>query len=432
MNPRRHKFALMLAFAGLLTSFAVEAQSPEKLSYQAVVRDADGILLPDQIVGMRIEILQSSASGASVYAETHAPSTNANGLVSLEVGEGNVVSGTFSSIDWSDGPFFLKTEIDPNGGTSYSITGTTQLMSVPYALHANTVGTEADPAFTASPAAGITGTNITNWNTAYGWGNTHGNITSDGKIGTAAGRIITTGTGGTLQATAGTAAGQMLYWNGTAWVNVQPGGNGQVLTLVNGVPTWAGTIPEVVPNVVNPTTGKIWMDRNVGATQVATAINNHTSYGHLYQWGRGTDGHQLRTSATSTTASGSDTPGHDNFIIGADWRDPMNLNLWQGASGINNPCPTGYRLPTDGEWEAERLSWSSNNVGGAFDSPLKLPGAGYRLHGNGALAMTGTTGLYWSGTAGNLYSGYLYFSNSEAFVASHFRGNGFSVRCIQD
>lgn len=429
MNARRQKLALMLAFAGLLTSSAAEAQSPERMSYQAVVRDTDGVLLPDQSVGMRLQILQTSGSGASVYSETHITPTNANGLVSVEIGGGTVVAGSLSGINWNGGPYFLKSEIDPNGGTSYSITGTTQLLSVPYALHAESVGTEADPAFTASPAAGITGANITSWNTAYGWGNTHGNITSDGKIGTAAGRIITTGTGGALQATAGTAAGQMLYWNGTAWVNVQPGGNGQVLTLVNGVPTWAGTIPEVVPNVVNPTTGKIWMDRNLGATGYITS--SPTSHGHLYQWGRGTDGHQLRNSATTNILSSSDSPGHGNFIT-SGWQDPENLNLWQGVSGINNPCPTGYRVPTESEWNAERLSWSSNNTLGAIGSPLKLPAAGYRGHANGVLSFVGTVGFYWSSTADTNYSRYLYFSSSDAYMASHYRSNGFSVRCIQN
>ncbi|MEO7080513.1 MAG: hypothetical protein ABIY71_03260, partial [Flavobacteriales bacterium] len=168
MNARRQKLALMLAFAGLLTSSAAEAQSPERMSYQAVVRDTDGVLLPDQSVGMRLQILQTSGSGASVYSETHITPTNANGLVSVEIGGGTVVAGSLSGINWNGGPYFLKSEIDPNGGTSYSITGTTQLLSVPYALHAESVGTEADPAFTASPAAGITGANITNWNIAYG------------------------------------------------------------------------------------------------------------------------------------------------------------------------------------------------------------------------------------------------------------------------
>jgi hypothetical protein len=124
--------------AALLMSASVWAQAPEKMSYQAVVRDAGDALVTTQAVGMQISILQTTASGTAVYIETQTPTSNANGLVSLEIGSGTVVSGTFNTIDWSAGPYFIKTETDPTGGTTYTITGTSQLMSVPYALHANT------------------------------------------------------------------------------------------------------------------------------------------------------------------------------------------------------------------------------------------------------------------------------------------------------
>lgn len=114
------------------------AQSPEKMSYQAVIRNSSAILVSNQSVQMRISILEGSASGSAVYVETHTPTTNANGLVSLAIGEGTVVSGNFSSIDWGSNSFYIKTETDPTGGTNYTITGTSQFMSVPYALHATT------------------------------------------------------------------------------------------------------------------------------------------------------------------------------------------------------------------------------------------------------------------------------------------------------
>lgn len=128
----------------LVTSFLVVfaitslfAQAPQKMSYQAVVRQASGDLVVSSTLGMRISILQASAVGTSVYTETQSPSTNTNGLVSIEIGSGTVVFGTFSTIDWGNGPYFIKTEIDPAGGTDYSaIVGTSQLMSVPYALYA--------------------------------------------------------------------------------------------------------------------------------------------------------------------------------------------------------------------------------------------------------------------------------------------------------
>jgi hypothetical protein len=121
-----------------LSLSTVFAQSPEKMSYQAVVRDASDALVTNQSIGMKVSILQGSVSGTAVYIETQTPTSNANGLVSIEVGAGSVALGTFSTIDWSDGPYYIKTETDPNGGVNYTISGTTQLMSVPYALYAKT------------------------------------------------------------------------------------------------------------------------------------------------------------------------------------------------------------------------------------------------------------------------------------------------------
>lgn len=134
----------MKLISALLTFFLLQglafAQSPEKMSYQAIVTNASNMPLISQSVGMRISILQGSATGTPVYVETHLPSTNPNGLVSLEVGAGTTVSGNFSNINWGNSVFFIKTETDPNGGSNYTITGTTQLLSVPFALYAKTSG----------------------------------------------------------------------------------------------------------------------------------------------------------------------------------------------------------------------------------------------------------------------------------------------------
>ena len=124
--------------AGLLAATTF-AQTPEKMSYQAVVRDSGDALVTNLAVGMQISILQTTATGTAVYIETQTPTTNINGLVTLEIGTGSVVSGDFTTIDWSTGLYFIKTETDPTGGSSYTITGTSQLLSVPYALHAKTV-----------------------------------------------------------------------------------------------------------------------------------------------------------------------------------------------------------------------------------------------------------------------------------------------------
>jgi|GEM_PF-714195 len=132
----KNLYATIIAVFLLL---AVSAQSPQKLSYQAVVRNAAGKLLQNTGVGIRISILQGSANGSVVYTETHQAVTNINGLVSVEIG-GGTTTGNFAGINWTNGPYFLRSETDPSGGTSYSISGVSQLLSVPYALHALTAG----------------------------------------------------------------------------------------------------------------------------------------------------------------------------------------------------------------------------------------------------------------------------------------------------
>jgi uncharacterized protein (TIGR02145 family) len=178
------------------------------------------------------------------------------------------------------------------------------------------------------------------------------------------------------------------------------------------------------------------MDRNLGASRVATSSTDAISYGHLYQWGRNADGHQSRTSGTTSTLSSSDTPEHGNFILAPnspyDWRSPQNDNLWQIVDGVNNPCPVGFRIPSESEWNAERLSWSSNNAAGAFASPLKLPLAGFRSNSNGSIYDVGDNSLYWSSTIDGGFSRTLYFSGSVASMLSGYRAGGQSVRCIKD
>jgi uncharacterized protein (TIGR02145 family) len=119
----------------LLFTIGAFSQVPEKMSYQAIVRDADGELVKSTSVGIKISILQGSESGTEIYVETHSKTTNENGLVTLEIGGGTPVTGTFAEIDWSAGKYFLKTETDPDGGTDYTISGTSQILSVPYALY---------------------------------------------------------------------------------------------------------------------------------------------------------------------------------------------------------------------------------------------------------------------------------------------------------
>ncbi len=131
---------LITILAVVLITTSAFAQAPQLMSYQAVIRNSGGMLITSTTVGMQISILQGSASGTAVYVETQTPMTNANGLVSLQVGNGTVVSGSIAGIDWGNGAYYIKTETDPLGGTAYTITGTNQLLSVPYALYSENAG----------------------------------------------------------------------------------------------------------------------------------------------------------------------------------------------------------------------------------------------------------------------------------------------------
>ena len=133
--------------AGLLLTMSVFAQAPEKMSYQAVIRNTSNNLVTTT-VGMKISILQATATGTAVYVETQNATPNTNGLVSIEIGGGTVVSGTMAGINWANGPYFIKTETDIDNNTSYDVTSTSQLLSTPYALFAKSAGSSTPSGFT--------------------------------------------------------------------------------------------------------------------------------------------------------------------------------------------------------------------------------------------------------------------------------------------
>ncbi|MEY3376512.1 MAG: hypothetical protein RL463_822 [Bacteroidota bacterium] len=377
----------------LILSVTIYAQSPLGFSFQTIIRDAEGKVQKNQAVKLRFSILQGSESGSSIYSETHSKTTNEYGVINLTVGTGTPVSGSFSSIVWGSNIHFLKTEIDPLGGNNYTLSSTSQLMSVPYATYAS----QADTALNVP----------------------------DNDPNNELQQLSVSLTGDTLFLQ----NGGFVIIPGISAANVPPP------SYPDGTVHCSGT-PTAIVDVTNATTGKTWMDRNLGASQVATNSTDTNSYGDLNQWGRGAEGHQCRNSPTTTTLSSSDQPGHGNFITvnsgNFDWRSPQNTNLWQGVNGINNPCPSGYRIPTEAELNVERSSWVNNNGAGAFASPLKLPLTGYRSDSNGLLREVGTFGYYWSSTVSSTNARSLSFSSSSASMNTNGRANGFSVRCIKD
>ena len=256
-----------------LCTLGMFAQTPQKMNYQTVVRNSSDIVLANQNVGIQISILQGSAMGTAVYVETQIPTTNANGLANIEIGTGSVVSGVFSTIDWANNTYFIKTEIDITGGTSYTITGTSQLASVPYALYAansgsapqvvvvdNLISTNTTEALSANQGKVLEDTKL---NKTLASASVFVGDASNNAVATTISGDATLANNGTLtianNAVAGTdislaseAAGDIMYNNGTDWVRLPKGTAGQALTINAGAtaPEWVTTSASANVNII--------------------------------------------------------------------------------------------------------------------------------------------------------------------------------------
>ncbi len=349
------------------------------------------------------------------YAAVSQPSTGVTGLFA-NLAAGNFASGSGSLV-------FTITGTPASSGTaSFSVSVGGQTCTVQIAVNP---GQATVSAFTNCPGTvsgslmqgtAYTASNNITITLNYSGGNGNGysaqSVPSTGVTG-----LTATLNAGTLQA-----------------------GSGSLVFNITGTPTGSGTASVTYGTIASPTTGACFLDRNLGASAVATAYNDYTGYGDLFQWGRGADGHQRInwTSATAgspvngttTTLSSSDVPGNALFITptssSGDWRSSQNDNLWQGVSGINNPCPGGWHVPTQPEWAAE--TGITNYTTGY--SQLKLTVAGWRVFGSGALTNANINGDYWSSSVSN-GTGSTYFGMGSSSVGTTFgyRAYGFSVRC---
>ncbi len=522
------KFTLLTA--ALLFTLSVLAQSPQKMSYQSVVRNATGTLVTNQAIGIKISILQGSVTGTVVFTETYNPNpqTNSNGLVTVEIGSGTALTGSFSGIDWALGPYFLKTETDPAGGTNYTISGTSQLLSVPYALYAKSAangfsGNYNDltnkpvlfsgsyPDLTNKPvlfdgawasltgkpttlsgygitdamsishaANNITTTNITNWNTAFGWGNHSGLY-----------RPITyVPTWSEVTGKPTTVAGYGI----TDAVNTT--GN----QTIAGIKTFTGTVNasnNVISNVGTPVSNndaatKAYVDaleaklRSINAGGFLTDIDGNTY--NLLQIGtqiwmaenlktkKYNDGSTIAYPGSDKTTWINNTSGayawyNDNESANKDIYGAL-YNWYAVKTG--KLCPTGWHVPTqqdfntleiymiangynyDGSTTGSKIGkalasaslwWLSSFTGavGNTDYPKNrnlsgfngLP-AGNRNGPSGNYGLLGGMAYWWSATAdpGNptvaAIARRLDYNFSEFILGSHTLDHGFSVRCLKD
>ena len=364
--------------AALIMTASVWAQAPEKMSYQAVIRDASNALVATQAVGMQISILQTTATGTAVYVETQTPTTNINGLVSLEIGTGTLVSGDFTTIDWANDTYFIKTETDPTGGTTYTITGTSQLMSVPYALHAKTAETftgtitETDPTFTASEAANITATDITNLS------NLSGTNTGDQTI-SRTGTTVTLTNGGTF----------------TDSVNTYTAGTNITISA---------------SNVISATS-------SAGVRYLGEEFNGGVIY-HLYI---GSDGNQhgLIVATGESTAAWQATGTLTN--ANRSWDGDFNTALMTSSAaatyvnGLTDGGFSDWYLPSIDELS---ILWHNRYF------------ANKALNAIGGATLLSNTAKYWSSTEYDTAFAY-YFTFNNGYAGNRTKDYTYSVRAVR-
>ena len=195
-------------------------------------------------------------------------------------------------------------------------------------------------------------------------------------------------------------------------------------------PTTSDDDEFIYSTITSSVTGKVWMDRNLGASRACTSYDDEECYGDYYQWGRSADGHEKSNSGTTSTKANSTYPSHGDFITSLssnnyDWTTSDSSGSTRSSNW--NPCPSGYRIPTIGELEAENIQDRDD----AFNK-LKLPSAGSRDHSSGSMNYQGSSGYVWSSSVAGFYSRRLSFYSSNASTSYFRRAYGLSVRCLRD
>ena len=368
---------LLILLAALFMVLTLQAESPEKISYQAIVRNAKGELVKNQSIGLKVSIQKwvlamPKPYYSSIYAETHSPTTNENGLISIAIGTGTVVEGStpFKDIDWSKETLYLKTEIDPAGGTSYSVISTTQLLSVPYALHAKT-------ATTAQKAESLT-LNGASYTPEY-----------------------------------------VVDIDGNAYKTIKIG---KQVWMAENLKTTRYRNGEAISNVKDPipwgtTTSGAWCDyKNLPL--------NGNKYGHLYNWYAVADPRNIAPEGWHVPTDAEWTE-LENFLI-------ANGGNWDGTTTGNK---IGKSLAAATNWK----SYTTEGAIG-FDILINnssgftaLPG-GFRSSG-GAFDSIGGDGNWWSSTEGGAAGAWgrgLGYSGNGLGRGLNTKSYGFSVRCLRD
>jgi hypothetical protein len=372
------------------------SQAPKKMSYQAVIRNSSDQLVTNQGVGLRVSILQNSIDGSLVYQEIYNPNhkTNNNGLLTIEIGAGVPLTGTFSEIDWAKGPYFIKTEIDPSGGTSYTITGTSQLLSVPYALHSESSAfltgeiTESQISDLKAYLLDITGEEI-------------GDLADVDLQGLSSGKILKYDSGegkwiasDDLNTTYTAGAGLDLTAN---QFGVAFGGSGDALTVSHSDHdhfghNWSGSADNGLQVTNSSTTGRAITGINSAVSGVNYGIYGKAASVNSF-------GGYFDNSTTGIAVAGFQT-GYEISDLGALYSP---AGLFAGRNGVVGISKTqgGYGVVA---WNKDTGTSSfSYGLFARTDAPNAYSGFFYAATGNGIMISTpvGKTGLTVSGGSKN-------------------------------
>jgi len=478
------KFTLSV-FWVLSLSFILVAQTPQSFKYQAVVRDLSGNIIADQSVSFRVSILQSSETGIAVYSEIQSGATNTFGLITFNVGTGAVETGVFADINWSGNIYFLKIEIDVNGGTDYQFMGTSQLLSVPYSFHSVTNEklislTEAERDAMIGIAVGTCILNTTsdklNYFNGSNWFEISG-ICIPQPTGSDAGPDQLNVAGATVTLAANTpitGTGSWTIIEGSGGYIQDPANPGSTFTGVAGTTytlSWAistdcststdsvviGFAPFTCGNTFkdardNKIYGSVligtqcWMAKNINVGTRIEGVNNAGNngiiekyctgnlesncdvYGGLYQW------NEMMQYVTTPGTQGICTPG---------WHLPTDneIKLLEGTIdsqyGVGDPVwdLTGDRgLDAGGKMkETGNSHWAFPNTGATNTSGFTaLPGGARNTDGS----FPGVTvyGRFWTSSEGGTTAYRRVLSSSTATIARDTANKlfGLSVRCVKD
>ena len=456
----------------------VSAQTPNLLQYQAVIRNSSGAVVANQAVSMRVSILKGTASGATVYSETHRDTTSANGLVSVEIGAGAAVSGSFGAINWGQGPYFIKTETDISGGSNYLLAGTTQLLSVPYSLFAQSASLKysivgdtlfsgkeyviipgissangnavvtGSPMVTTSVVSAVTtvsatvggqvisigGSNVISRGICYGTSaaptinqNTVASGVGMGSFSVTL-PVLNPGTQYYARAYATNATGTS-YGNQVMFKTLGAEGQGCAQGSTMTVTHTAGDVAPVTKTVTYKLVqtdlsgeSKCWIAQNLGADRQALSFNDDSeaSAGWLWQFNRKRgfkhDGKFTRT---------PNTPWIGGISEDSYWtmeNDPCRLLLGEG-----------WRIPLTHEWNKTVSNgfMGLNNV--YFSSVLRLHLGGYFQHSQGEIMGRGTHAFYWTANQAPPDRAFVQaFENNYQQIFTAYKAWASSVRCLKD